>query len=205
MPNPSSDVAFTPTVKAIQEERGSREAYARMEAGGGFRTEIDERLIAMLAATNTAYLGTANADGQPYIQHRGGPRGFIRVIGKRTLGFVDYVGNRQYVSTGNLKDNDKAFLFLMDYARKARIKIWGRARFDYDPDLIARLMPDDYKARPEAAILFEISAWDVNCPQHIPVKFDADQVAAALAERDEEIEQLKAELADLRVKSGDAK
>lgn len=205
MPNPSSDVAFTPTVKAIQEERGSREAYARMEAGGGFRTEIDERLIAMLAATNTAYLGTANADGQPYIQHRGGPRGFIRVIGKRTLGFVDYVGNRQYVSTGNLKDNDKAFLFLMDYARKARIKIWGRARFDYDPDLIARLMPDDYKARPEAAILFEISAWDVNCPQHIPVKFDADQVAAALAERDEEIERLKAELADLRVKSGDAK
>lgn len=205
IPNPSSDVAFTPTVKAIQEERGSREAYARMEAGGGFRTEIDERLIAMLAATNTAYLGTANADGQPYIQHRGGPRGFIRVIGKRTLGFVDYVGNRQYVSTGNLKDNDKAFLFLMDYARKARIKIWGRARFDYDPDLIARLMPDDYKARPEAAILFEISAWDVNCPQHIPVKFDADQVAAALAERDEEIEQLKAELADLRVKSGDAK
>lgn len=205
MPNPSSDVAFTPTVKAIQEERGSREAYARMEAGGGFRTEIDERLIAMLAATNTAYLGTANADGQPYIQHRGGPRGFIRVIGKRTFGFVDYVGNRQYVSTGNLKDNDKAFLFLMDYARKARIKIWGRARFDYDPDLIARLMPDDYKARPEAAILFEISAWDVNCPQHIPVKFDADQVAAALAERDEEIEQLKAELADLRVKSGDAK
>lgn len=205
MPNPSSDVAFTPTVKAIQEERGSREAYARMEAGGGFRTEIDERLIAMLAATNTAYLGTVNGDGQPYIQHRGGPRGFIRVIGKRTLGFVDYVGNRQYVSTGNLKDNDKAFLFLMDYARKARIKIWGRARFDYDPDLIARLMPDDYKARPEAAILFEISAWDVNCPQHIPVKFDADQVAAALAERDEEIEQLKAELADLRVKSGDAK
>ena len=201
MPNPSSDVAFTPTVKAIQEERGSREAYARMEAGGGFRTEIDERLIAMLAATNTAYLGTVNADGQPYIQHRGGPRGFIRVIGKRTLGFVDYIGNRQYVSTGNLKDNDKAFLFLMDYARKARIKIWGRARFDYDPDLIARLMPDDYKARPEAAILFEISAWDVNCPQHIPVKFDADQVAAALAERDEEIERLKAELADLRVKS----
>lgn len=205
IPNPSSDVAFTPTVKVIQEERGSREAYARMEAGGGFRTEIDERLIAMLAATNTAYLGTVNGDGQPYIQHRGGPRGFIRVIGKRTLGFVDYVGNRQYVSTGNLKDNDKAFLFLMDYARKARIKIWGRARFDYDPDLIARLMPDDYKARPEAAILFEISAWDVNCPQHIPVKFDAEQVAAALAERDEEIERLKAELADLRVKSGDAK
>lgn len=205
MPSPSSDIAFTPTVKALQEERGSREAYARMEAGGGFRTEIDERLIAMLAATNTAYLGTVNADGQPYIQHRGGPRGFIRVIDDRTLGFADYVGNRQYVSTGNLQDNDKAFLFLMDYARKARIKIWGRARFSDDPDIIARLMPEDYKARPEAAVLFEIRAWDINCPQHIPVKFDADQVSAALAERDAEIERLKAELADLRAEYGKAR
>lgn len=203
MRQPSSDIAFTPTVKALQQERGSREAYARMEAGGGFRTDIDERLIAMLAATNTAYLGTVNADGQPYIQHRGGPRGFIRVIDERTLGFADYSGNRQYVSDGNLRDNDKAFLFLMDYARKARIKIWGRARFSADPALIASLMPEDYKARPEAAVLFEISAWDINCPQHIPVKFDADQVAAALAERDEKIERLKGELAELRAKYGD--
>ncbi|WP_037503125.1 pyridoxamine 5'-phosphate oxidase family protein [Sphingomonas jaspsi] len=205
MPQPSSDIAFTPTVKALQQERGSREAYARMEAGGGFRTEIDERLIAMLAATNTAYLGTVNADGQPYIQHRGGPRGFIRVIDERTLGFADYSGNRQYVSDGNLRDNDKAFLFLMDYARKARIKVWGRARFSHDADLIARLMPDDYKARPEAAILFEIAAWDINCPQHIPVKFDADLVSSALAERDEEIERLKSELAELRAKYGETK
>jgi predicted pyridoxine 5'-phosphate oxidase superfamily flavin-nucleotide-binding protein len=205
MPNPSSDIAFTPTVKAIQAERGSREAYARMEANGGFRTEIDERLIAMLGVVNTAYLGTVNTDGQPYIQHRGGPRGFIRVVDERTLGFADYVGNRQYVSTGNLKDNDKAFLFLMDYAHKARIKIWGRARFTYDPAVIAQLMPDDYKARPEAAVLFEISAWDINCPQHIPVKFDADQVAAALAERDGEIERLQQEIANLRAKYGDAK
>lgn len=205
MPQPSSDIAFTPTVKALQQERGSREAYARMEAGGGFRAEIDERLTAMLAATNTAYLGTVNADGQPYIQHRGGPRGFIRVIDERTLGFADYSGNRQYVSDGNLRDNDKAFLFLMDYARKARIKVWGRARFSHDADLIARLMPDDYKARPEAAILFEIAAWDINCPQHIPVKFDADLVSSALAERDEEIERLKGELAELRAKYGDVK
>jgi predicted pyridoxine 5'-phosphate oxidase superfamily flavin-nucleotide-binding protein len=205
MPNPGSDIAFTPTVKAIQEERGSREAYARMEAGGGFRTEIDERLIAMLAATNTAYLGTVNADGQPYIQHRGGPRGFIRVIDERTLAFADYVGNRQYVSTGNLQDNDKAFLLLMDYARKARIKIWGRAQFSYDSEVVARLMPEDYKARPEAAVLFEIVAWDINCPQHIPVKLDADLVSAALAERDEEIERLQRELAELRAKYGDSK
>jgi predicted pyridoxine 5'-phosphate oxidase superfamily flavin-nucleotide-binding protein len=205
MPNSSSDIAFTPTVKAIQAERGSRGVYARMEAHGGFRTEIDERLIAMLGAINTAYLGTVNADGQPYIQHRGGPRGFIRVVDEHTLGFVDYVGNRQYVSTGNLKDNERAFLFLMDYARRERIKIWGQARFTYDPAVIDQLMPEGYKARPEGAVLFEISAWDINCPQHIPVKFDADQVAAALAERDEEIARLKLQVADLRARYGDTK
>ena len=203
MPNPSSDIAFTSTVKAIQDERGSREAYARMEANGGFRTEIDERLIAMLGVVNTAYLGTVNADGQPYIQHRGGPRGFIRVVDERTLGFADYVGNRQYVSTGNLRDNGKAFLFLMDYARRARVKVWGRARFTYDPAVIEGLTPGDYEARTDGALLFEVSAWDINCPQHIPVKFDADQVAAALAERDGEIERLRQEIASLRAKYGD--
>jgi len=195
---PSSDIAFTPTVKAIQTARGSRAGYARMEKAGGFRTRIDERLIAMLAQSNSAYLATANADGQPYIQHRGGPRGFIRVLDERTLGFADYSGNRQYVSTGNLADNPRAFIFLMDYARRARIKIWGRARFTEDPAVIARLMPPDDAATPEAALLFEIEAWDINCPQHIPQKFDADQVAAALAERDAEIDRLKAEIAALK-------
>lgn len=195
---PSSDIAFTPTVKALQTEHGSREAYARMEAQGGFRTTIDERLVAMLAQANSAYLGTATAEGQPYIQHRGGPRGFIRVLGDRTLGFADYSGNRQYVSTGNLADNPRAFLFLMDYARRARIKVWGTARFTRDPAIIAQLMPGDYRARPEAALLFDIEAWDINCPQHIPQKFDADQVAAALEERDAEIARLKAEIDRLK-------
>lgn len=194
----SSDIAFTPTVKAIQQARGSRDIYARMEASGGFRTAIDERLIAMLAEANSVYLGTATADGQPYIQHRGGPRGFIRPVGEHTLGFADYTGNRQYVSTGNLIDNPKAFLFLMDYARRARIKIWGTARFTDDPAMIEALMPGDYRAKPEAALLFDIEAWDINCPQHIPQKFDADQVAAALAERDAEIDRLKAEIARLK-------
>jgi hypothetical protein len=195
---PSSDIAFTPTVKAIQTKRGSRGAYARMEAQGGFRTAIDDRLIAMLAQANSAYLGTATGDGQPYIQHRGGPRGFIRAVGERTLGFADYSGNRQYVSTGNLADNPKAFLFLMDYARKGRIKIWGTARFTDDPAIIAQLMPEDYRAQPESALLFDIAAWDINCPQHIPRKFDADQVEAALGERDAEIARLKSELARLK-------
>ena len=194
----SSDIAFTPTVKAIQTKRGSRGAYARMEAQGGFRTAIDDRLITMLVQANSAYLGTATADGQPYIQHRGGPRGFIRVVGERTLGFADYSGNRQYVSTGNLADNPKAFLFLMDYARKGRIKIRGTARFTQNPAVIAQLMPEDYRAQPEAALLFDIEAWDINCPQHIPQKFDADQVAAALAERDAEIAQIKSEIGRLK-------
>ncbi|WP_086735869.1 pyridoxamine 5'-phosphate oxidase family protein [Erythrobacter colymbi] len=198
MPDPNSDIAFTPTVKAIQTERGSRASYARMEELGGFRTAIDERLMAMLAKANSAYLGTATAEGQPYIQHRGGPRGFIRVLGERTLGFADYSGNRQYISTGNLADNPKAFLFLMDYARKARIKVWGRARYSDDPAVFAQLMPDGYNARPEAALLFDIEAWDINCPQHIPQKFDADEVVAALAERDDEIARLKADIARLK-------
>ncbi|WP_353204989.1 pyridoxamine 5'-phosphate oxidase family protein, partial [Sphingomonas sp.] len=124
---PSSDIAFTPTVKALQSARGSRAAYAKMEARGGFRDQIDETLIAFLAQVDTAYLATANASGQPYAQHRGGPKGFIRVLGPQTLGWADYEGNRQYVSTGNLAENDKAFLFLMDYAHKRSIKLWGRA------------------------------------------------------------------------------
>lgn len=197
-PAPSSDVAFTPVVKAIQARRKSREAYAKMEAGGGFRTAIDETLIAFLSQVDTAYLATASASGQPYAQHRGGPKGFIRVVDEHTLGFADFTGNRQYISTGNLAENDKAFLFLMDYAHQRRFKLWGRARVvEGDPDLIARLMPEGYRARPEQAILFDIEAWDTNCPQHIPRKFDAADVGAALEARDARIAQLEAENAGL--------
>src|SRR5437899_10691877 len=124
----SSDVAFTPAVKAIQTRKGSREAYANVEARGGWRSEIDENLAAFLAERDSFYLATASADGQPYIQHRGGPKGFLKVLEPRTLAFADFRGNRQYLTTGNLADNDKAFIFLMDYAERRRIKIWGRAR-----------------------------------------------------------------------------
>jgi predicted pyridoxine 5'-phosphate oxidase superfamily flavin-nucleotide-binding protein len=200
---PSSDVAFTPSVKAIQAARGSRAAYAQQEAQGGFRTVIDGDLIAFLGQVDTAYLATANLAGQPYAQHRGGPKGFIRVIDDHTIGFADYVGNRQYISTGNLAENDKAFLFLMDYAHRRRIKLWGRARvIDDDPALAAALMPAGYRARPEQALLFEITAWDVNCPQHIPQKIDAADVAAALADRDARIAALEAELAALKARTG---
>jgi predicted pyridoxine 5'-phosphate oxidase superfamily flavin-nucleotide-binding protein len=195
----SSDIAFTPAVKAIQATRGSRTAYARIEANGGFRTTIDENLAGFLAQVDTAYLATANAAGQPYAQHRGGPRGFIQVIDAHTIGFADFSGNRQYISTGNLAENDKAFLFLMDYAHRRRIKLWGRARVvENDPDLLARLMPEGYRARPEQAILFDVEAWDSNCPQHIPQKFDAADVAAAIAGLEEQIAQLEAENTQLK-------
>lgn len=194
-----SDVAFTPAVKAIQTRKGSRDAYARVEQNGGWRTEIDENLIAFLASQDSMFLATANADGQPYIQHRGGPKGFIRILDKNTLAFADYRGNRQYITQGNLSETPKAYIFLMDFVHRRRVKIWGEARVvDDDPTLLKSLMPQGYKARPEQVILFRISAWDTNCPQHIPQKFDAADVAAALASRDARIAELEAELAALK-------
>jgi uncharacterized protein len=194
----SSDVAFTPAVKAVQARKGSREAYARVEQSGGWRTEVDDDLAAFLTAQDSLFLATATADGQPYIQHRGGPKGFVKILDKNTLAFADYGGNRQYITQGNLSENPKAYIFVMDFARRRRVKIWGQARVvDDDPALLKSLMPVGYKARPEQVILFRISAWDTNCPQHIPQKFDAADVAAALASRDARIAELEAELAKL--------
>ncbi len=196
--DPASDIAFTPTVKAIQTARGSRAAYAKIEARGGFRTAIDANLADFLAGIDTAYLATANAAGQPYAQHRGGPKGFIKVVDDHTLAFADFTGNRQYITTGNLADNARAFLFLMDYAQRRRIKLWGRARVSDDPAIIAQLMPDNYPAQPEQAILFTVDAWDVNCPQHIPQKIDAADVAATIDRLEARIAALEAENATLK-------
>jgi predicted pyridoxine 5'-phosphate oxidase superfamily flavin-nucleotide-binding protein len=194
MKNPSSDIAFTASVKALQTQRRSRDAYARMEARGGFATVVDEDLRQFLARVDTAFLATANADGQPYAQHRGGPKGFIRVIDDHTIGFADFSGNRQYISTGNLAENDRAFLFVMDYAQRRRIKLWGSARVVADDvALMERFMPEGYAARPEQVILFTIAAWDSNCPKHIPQKLDAADVAAAMARLQERIAALEEE------------
>jgi hypothetical protein len=195
----SSDVAFTPTVKAIQERKGSREAYARVEKSGGWRTEIDERLAGQLAETNSFYMATATKDGQPYIQHRGGPKGFIKILDKNTIAFADYAGNQQYLSQGNLADNPKAHIFIMDYAHRRRVKIWGEARvIEDDPALLESLMPKGYRARPEQVILFKITAWDTNCPQHIPQKFDAADVQQVMHEAGTRIAELEAEVARLK-------
>jgi predicted pyridoxine 5'-phosphate oxidase superfamily flavin-nucleotide-binding protein len=198
----ASDVAFSPTVKALQARKGSRNGYARMEEGSGWETRITPELAAFVAAQRSVFLATANADGQPYIQHRGGPPGFLRALDERTIGFADFKGNRQYITQGNLADNPKAFLFLVDYAQRRRIKIWGRARIvEDDSALVASLMPENYQARPEQALLFDVAAWDTNCPQHIPQRFEAADVAAALEERDRHIAALEVEIARLR---GDA-
>jgi uncharacterized protein len=151
----------------------------------------------------SAFLATVNAEGQPYIQHRGGPPGFLHVLDDKTIGFADFAGNRQYITQGNLVENPKAHLFLIDYMHKKRVKIWGEARIvEGDNALMSKLMPEGYKARPEQAILFTVSAWDANCPQHIPQRFEAADVAAALAERDQRIEALQAEINRLRETAG---
>ena len=195
----SSDVAFTPSVKALQARKGSRNAYGRMEECGAWQTRITPELADFITAQTSIFFATANVEGQPYIQHRGGPPGFLRVLGDKTIGFADFSGNRQYITQGNLADNPKAHLFLIDYAHRKRIKIWGEARVvEGNAELTAKLMPEGYKARPEQVILFTVAAWDANCPQHIPQRFEAADVAAALAARDKRIEALEAEIKRLR-------
>ena len=201
----SSDIAFTPRVKDIQARRGSRKAFAHREEAGGWPTRITRDLAGFIAEQTSVFLATANKDGQPYIQHRGGPRGFLRVLDDKTIGFADFAGNRQYITLGNLADNPKAYLFLIDYMHRRRIKIWGEARVvEGDAELVSKLMPEGYKARPEQAILFTIAAWDSNCAQHIPQRFEAADVAAALMQRDERIAMLEEELTRLREAAGAA-
>jgi len=196
-----SDIVFTPSVKALQQARGSRHAYARMEEGRGWPTAITDDIRGFIEAQTSVFLATANADGQPYIQHRGGPAGFLHVLDEHTIAFADFSGNRQFVTTGNLADNPKAQLFLMDYAQRQRLKIWGEARVETDPALVQRLMPRGYKARAEQAIVFTVKTWDANCPQHIPQLVPVDEVMPAIAERDRRIAALEKEVAALR-KSG---
>lgn len=203
---PISDVAFTTTVKAIQSRKGSREAYARADAHGGWPSTIDAELAAFIAAQRSVFLGTANAEGQPYIQHRGGPPGFLRVLDERTLGFADFSGNRQYLTQGNLQDNPRAFLFLIDYRSRQRIKLWGTAEvIEGDAALNARLAAPGYKARVEQAILFHLEAWSANCSQHIPQRFEADDVMTAITLRDARIAELEAEVERLRPESPPAR
>ena len=194
-----SDIAFTPAVKAAQERLGSRAGYASMEQKGGWQSRITPELAAFIAGRDSFYLATASAEGQPYVQHRGGPKGVLKALDERRLAFADFRGNRQYITLGNLSENARAFIFVMDYANRQRIKIWGRARaVEDDPDLLARLADPDYGGRPERAIVFEVEAWDVNCPQHITRRYTEDDIAAAFAKLQRRIAELEGEVEALR-------
>ncbi len=194
----NTDIVFTPAARRAQAERGSARAYEKRIAAG-FPDRVTDDLAAFIVELDTAFLATVSAAGAPYIQHRGGPKGFIKVLDDKTLGFADYVGNRQYITISNLAGNDRAYLFLLDFARQRRIKLWGRARVvEDDPALLARLSDRAYRARPERAILFTVEAWDVNCSQHITARFSEDEVAQATAPLLERIASLETENAGLR-------
>jgi len=196
MLNYASDIAFTPAVKAIQKEKGSRANYAQVEQGEGWETTVTPRLEEFLSDLDMFYLGTANADGQPYIQYRGGSPGFLKVIDEKTLAFADFRGNRQYITLGNVTENPKAFIFLMDYANSRRIKVWGTFKIvEDDPELLERLTDPDYPGKAERAIVFSIEAWDLNCPQHIHKRFAQRDVAPVINKLENRIQELEAKLA----------
>lgn len=193
-----SEIAFTPAVKSLQKLKGSRTTYARMEEGRGWQTKVIPELAEFLADLDMFYLGTANAEGQPYIQYRGGSPGFLKVIDEHTLGFADFGGNRQYITLGNLSENPKAFIFLMDYANSRRVKLWGTGKvIEGDADLEKQLRDPKYPGKVERTILFTIEAWDINCPQHIHKRFSQKQLVPVISRVQSRIDELEAELASL--------
>lgn len=195
MPRKFTQIAFTPAVKAIQEKYGSRAMYTRMEESGPENDTLIARVAEFIAARDSFYMGTVNQNSWPYIQFRGGPPGFLKVLDDKTLGFADFEGNCQYLSIGNLSENDRVFLFLMDYANRRRLKIWGRARVEYErPDLVERLRVPGYEAQSQRAILINVEAWDWNCPQHIPLKYSQAQVEEMMAPLQARIQELEAQL-----------
>ena len=190
-----SDVAFTPAVKAIQNAKGSRKLYAKVEDGSGWETSVSEELAQFIGERDEFYFATANADGQPYVQYRGGRPGFLRVIDKHTLGFADFGGNQQYITLGNLSENPKAFIFLMDYIDLRRIKLWGKARVvENDPALVERLRDEEDPSTAERAILFDIEAWDINCQQHIHRRFPQEIIGPFVQKLQARIQELEAKL-----------
>ncbi len=190
-----SDIAFTPAVKGIQTAKGSRGSYSKMERPG-WRTHVTPDLTEFLAGLDMFYLGTASPKGQPYIQHRGGSPGFLKVLDHKTLAFADFGGNRQYITLGNLSENPKAFIFLMDYANQQRVKLWGAARVvEDDPGLLDQLRDPHYPGKVERAIVFTIEAWDINCPQHIHKRFSQREVQPVVEQLQRRISELQAQLA----------
>jgi len=193
MPRRFGEIAFTPEVQAAQTERGSRETYERYIAKGPANDAVTPQLAEFIAKMDGFYLGTVSSNGYPYIQFRGGPPGFLKVLDEKTLGFADFSGNVQYITVGNLSGNDKAFLFLMDYRHRKRIKVWGRAEYvEGDTALIEQLKIPGYPAEIERAIRFHVEAFSENCPQHIPIRYseaEVESIVAPLQARIAELEQ----------------
>ncbi|WP_303317030.1 pyridoxamine 5'-phosphate oxidase family protein [Flavivirga abyssicola] len=195
----TSDIAFTPAVKKLQEKFGSRKGYERMEISGGWQQEINANLAQILQNMDSFYFATSNNNNQPYIQHRGGPKGFLKVIDNKCLAFADFSGNKQYISIGNLSENNKAYIFLMDYANQTRIKIWGTAKIvENDTKLINFLSDEHYNAKSERAIIFTVEAWDVNCRQHIQRRFTIDQIEEVTKPLYDKIKALKEDIDKLK-------
>ncbi len=193
MPRQFGTIAFTPAVKAMQEKMGSRENYERFVANGADNNTVTADIAKFISSMEGFYLGTVTSNGYPYIQFRGGKAGFLKVLDEKTLGFADFRGNVQYISVGNLSENDKAFLFLMDYRHRRRLKILGRAKVvEDDPVILAQVQDIDYAATVERAIVFDIEGYDWNCPQHIPVRYSQAEVEAMQA-RIRELEELLSE------------
>src|SRR5262245_38205666 len=196
----NSSIVFPPATLKAQAERGSARAYAD-KVEHGFPDTITPELAEYIADLDTAFLATVSENGAPYIQHRGGPKGFIKIIDEKTLGFADYAGNRQYITIGNLSGNDRAYLFLPNFANRQRIKLWGRARVvEGDDALVEKLFDKGYRARPQRVILFTVDAWDVNCSQHITPRFTQAEVIDATTELQKRMAALEAENADLKSK-----
>jgi predicted pyridoxine 5'-phosphate oxidase superfamily flavin-nucleotide-binding protein len=198
-----AEIAFTPTVREVQEREGSRSAYARHDGGPPHHDRLGDREAAFIAARDSFYMASVGETGWPYLQHRGGPPGFLRVLDEQTIGFADFRGNRQYVSVGNVATDDRVALFLMDYPNRARLKLLGHARV-IDPAAETRTMAalalPDYRARIERGIVITVEAFDWNCSQHITPRFTLEEVASAVAPLRARIAELEAEMA--RLKSG---
>ena len=193
-----ADIAFTDSVKQAQNRYGSRKSYAGFESDGGHRDRLSENEIAFLAGRDSFYMGSVGENGWPYVQHRGGPKGFLKVLDEATIGFADFRGNRQYISVGNLNADGRVSLFLMDYPNRQRLKLWARARVvhpDEDPKLVARLELPGYKARIERGIIMAVEAVDWNCPQHITPRFTEAEIERLVAPLIEENRALQAQLA----------
>ena len=189
------DVLFSAAVKAEQARLGSRAQFEDRE----WATEITDNLRQFLEAIDTFFLATASADGRPYVQHRGGPPGFLKPIGTHTLAFADFAGNRQYITLGHLKENDRAHIFIPHFATQQRLKLWGRARVvEGDLELMERLVDPAYKAKPQRAIVFTLEAWDVNCRQHITARYSEAEMAPAVNKLIARIKELEEEVARLK-------